>query len=197
MDLNEEEYRQGVLSARIYGYLKIPFHRRYLQNKKTGSLASEKYYQEAIAAAIIEKMEKNIYYIIGPGTTTRSIMQRLNLNDTLIGVDVIQNKKLIGKDLNESQLLNLIQNHQTKLIITPIGGQGYLLGRGNQQISPAVLKKIGKENVIIAAAPQKIHALMGRPLLVDTGDTTINKMMNDYFRIITGYGESIIYKVTS
>ncbi len=196
MDLNEEDYRKGILSAQIYGYLKIPFHRQYVQNLKAGSLDSEKYYQEAIAAAIVEEMDDDFYYIIGPGTTTRAILQRLNLEYSLIGIDLVYKKKLIGKDLNESQILEKINNKETKLVVTPIGGQGYLFGRGNQQISPDVLKIVGKENIIIAATPQKIHALFGRPLLVDTGDKNINKMLNDYFRIVTGYLETIIYKVT-
>ena len=196
MDLNEDDYRNGILSAKIYGYLKIPFHRQYVQNLKAASLASEKYYQEAIAAAIVEEMVDDFYYIIGPGTTTRAILQRLNLDYTLIGVDLIYKKKMFGKDLNETQLLDLIQNKKTRLVITPIGGQGYLFGRGNQQISPEVLRIVGKDNIIVAATPQKIHALYGRPLLVDTGDKHTNEMLNDYFKIITGYRETIIYRVT-
>jgi predicted polyphosphate/ATP-dependent NAD kinase len=195
MDLNEENYRKGILEAKVYGYLKIPFQRKYVQNVKTGSLASEKYYQEAIAASIVEKMEDDVHYVIGPGTTTRSILQRLQLDYTLIGVDLVCNKKLLGKDLNESQLLDLIKNKKTKLIVTPIGGQGYLFGRGNQQISPEVLKMIGKENIIIGATPQKIHSFYGRHLLLDTGDQKIDEHLSDYYRIITGYKEEIVYKV--
>ena len=196
MDLDEENYRKGILEAKVYGYLKIPFQRKYVQNVKAGSLASEKYYQDAIAAAIVEKMDDDVYYVIGPGTTTRSILQRLQLDFTLIGVDIVHKNELIGKDLNESQLLDLIQNKKTKLIITPIGGQGYLFGRGNQQISPEVLKKIGKENIVIVAAPQKIHSFYGRPLMVDTGDQQTDEYLSDYYKIITGYKEEIVYKVT-
>jgi len=196
MDLNEENYRKGILEAKVYGYLKIPFQRKYVQNVKSGSLASERYYQEAIAASVVDKMEHDICYIIGPGTTTRSILQRLNFDFTLIGVDLIYKKGLLGKDLNESQLLDFIQNKKTKLIVTPIGGQGYLFGRGNQQISPEVLKKVGKENIIIVATPQKIHSFCGQSLLVDTGDQKIDDYLCDYYRIITGYKEEVVYKVS-
>lgn len=195
MDLNEENYRKGILEAKVYGYLKIPFQRRYVQHVKTGSLASEKYYQEAIAASIVENMVNDFYYVIGPGTTTRSILQRLKLEHTLIGVDLVYQKRLVGKDLNESQILDFIKSQKTKLIVTPIGGQGYLFGRGNQQISPVVLDKIGKENIIIVATPQKIHSLCGRPLLVDTGNQQIDEYLSDYYRIITGYKEEVVYKV--
>jgi predicted polyphosphate/ATP-dependent NAD kinase len=196
MDLDEEDYRNGRLSAKLYGYLRIPFQRRYVQNLKAGSSETERYFQEAIAARIVEDMSDEFYYIVGPGTTTRTIMEMLDLDCTLLGVDLIYRKKLVARDVNERELLEKISGEKAKLIITPIGGQGYLLGRGNQQISPGVIKLVGKENIVIVATKQKIHTLNGRPLLVDTGDHSTDRYLSGYFRIITDYRESIIYKVS-
>lgn len=101
MDIDEELFRKGVVSARLYGYLKIPFERRYVQNVKTATPPSEKYEQEAIAAEVVENMEQDCIYIVGPWTTTRQIMQLLGLDSSLLGVDVVSNGKLLAKDVSE------------------------------------------------------------------------------------------------
>ncbi len=196
MDIDEDEYRKGILSAKLYGYLRIPYRRSYVQSVKAGSQPDERYSQEAIAFEIVENISDEFYYIIGPGTTVRAVMDKLNLKNSLLGIDIVHEKKLIGMDLNESELLKKITGKKTKLIITPIGGQGYLLGRGNQQISPEVIRQVGKENIIIIATTQKINSLSGRPLLVDTGDREIDQLLSDYYKIITGHRESIIYRVS-
>ena len=115
---------------------------------------------------------------------------------SLLGIDVVFKRQLIGKDLNEAGLIQILNKKKAKLIITPIGGQGYILGRGNQQISPEVIRLIKKDNIIIVATHQKINALCGRPLLVDCGDSDLDKKLSDYYRIVTGYREYIIYKVS-
>ncbi len=195
MDINEEDFRKGILSARLYGYLKIPYRSRYVQRVKSGSPPHEKYAQEAIAAAVIEIMSDAYLYILGPGTTTRTIMEKLNLDYSLLGIDIVHKRKLIGKDLNEAEILKEISGKKCKLIITPIGGQGYILGRGNQQLSPEVIARVGKDNIIIVATQNKIHSLMGQPLLVDTGDKETDQLLSGYSKVIIGYHDSIIYRV--
>ncbi len=196
MDIDEEEYRRGILSAKLYGYMKIPFKKSYVQSLKAGSQPDENYSQEAIAFEVVENMSDEFYYIIGPGTTTRAVMTNLGLENTLLGVDLVYRKRLVGLDLNEAGLLRMIEGKKAKLVITPIGGQGYLLGRGNQQISPEVIHSVRKENFVILATAQKINSLHGQPLLVDTGDRKIDQHLSDYYKIITGHRESIVYKVT-
>jgi predicted polyphosphate/ATP-dependent NAD kinase len=195
MDVDEEELRREIVSARLYGYLKIPHVERFLQRTKAGSKGNEKYSQEAIAVEVADDMSDEWQYLIGPGTTTAAIMKRLGLDHSLLGVDLMRQENLLGKDLNEAQILEKLRGKPTKLILTPIGGQGFLLGRGNQQISPRVIQQIGKDNIIVVATKQKIHSLNSRPLLVDTGEEAVDQTLMGYYRIITGFREAIIYKV--
>jgi predicted polyphosphate/ATP-dependent NAD kinase len=110
---------------------------------------------------------------------------------------VVCGRKLVISDANETSLLELVENHSAKVVVTPIGGQGYIFGRGNQQISPEVLRKVGLENIIVISVPEKILSLGGRPLLVDTGDYEIDKALSRYMKVITGYGERMVYPVAS
>lgn len=197
MDIDEDAFREGRVSASLYGYLRVPEEKRYLQSVKSGA-RSEKAEVEGIAADVIHHMQDDVLYIIGPGTTTRVIMDRLHLANTLLGVDVLLNKKLLVNDVTEEQLYNLVDKHQHSIIIvTVIGGQGHIFGRGNQQISPRVIKKVGKDNIIVIASKDKLVALQPRPLLVDTGDTELDQQLSGYTRIVTGWEDSIVYKISS
>jgi predicted polyphosphate/ATP-dependent NAD kinase len=200
MDVNEEAYRENQLSVKLYGYLLIPFKRNYVQSAKSPSsvIQDERYNQEAIAEYIIENMDDTTYYILGPGTTVRTLAEKLGIKKTLLGVDVIHKSRIIGRDVNESELLRIISQKKAKVIVSPIGGQGFIFGRGNQQISPEIIKKIGKENIIVVATSNKLMSIgASRPLLVDTGDSEVDHLLSGYMRVITGYNEEVILNVSN
>lgn len=199
MDIDEEVLRrEDRVSAKLYGYLRIPCDRRMTQGPKQASCGGEheEAARQAIAARIIENMEKEWFYIVGPGTTTRAIMEKLGLKNTLLGVDVVKNRQIVSIDVNANELLHLIDGKKAKIIVTPIGGQGYIFGRGNQQISPEIIRRVGPHNIIVIATPHKMFSLKLKPLLVDTGDEDVNQMLRGYKRVVAGYGEEMVWKVS-
>jgi predicted polyphosphate/ATP-dependent NAD kinase len=197
VDLDEEAYREGKVATRLYGYLSVPYRPHMLQNRKAPSLAADSARLEAIAAAVSEAMEPGWSYVLGPGTTTRAIADRLGCPKTLVGVDVYTRAGVIELDVSEGRLLELLKDKPAKIIVTPIGGQGFIFGRGNQQISPKVLRVVGRENILVVSLVEKLNALQGEPLLVDTGDSNVDRMLAGYWNIIVGYRDRVVYRAAS
>ncbi|HLR21483.1 MAG TPA: ATP-NAD kinase family protein [Tissierellaceae bacterium] len=195
MDIDEEAFREGQVTAQLYGYVKVPFEEDLIQNTKSTAPATEEILLEGIANTIDRDMEEDVYYLIGSGTSVRPIMEKLDLPNTLLGIDIVKNKELIATDVNEKEILEIIGDKKAKIIVTVIGGQGYIFGRGNQQLSAEVIKKVGKENIRVVATKNKLQALEGRPLLVDTGNEEVNKMFNGYIRVLMGYDYETAEKV--
>ena len=195
LDINEEEYRKERLNTELFGYLKVPWEKSRLQRLKAGSLKSDRHAQEAIAHHIIEEIDNRFAYVIGAGSTLKPLMELLRLDFSLLGVDIVYKNNLVLKDGTEKDIINTIKDIPCKLIITPIGGQGYIFGRGNLQLSPKVIKIIGKENIIIAATNRKLQSLRGAPLLTDTGDMATDEYLEGIYRVITGYHQTTMYRV--
>ena len=196
MDIDEDAFREGRVSATLHGYLKTPMGDDGVQATKSGAAPSDSQAAQDIARQVAADMTGDTLYIIGPGTTTAAIARELGVANTLLGVDVVANGKLLAADATERDLLRLTDGRQAKIIVTVIGGQGYIFGRGNQQISPRVIRRIGSENIVVVATAGKLRALDGRPLLVDTGDAALDEALSGYIRVITGYRESHIYRVS-
>ena len=195
MDVDEEAFRSGRLSANLHGYLLTPYEPLLIQASKMASPSTESELrnQTAIAIYIIEEMDPNVIYIIGPGTTTRTIADLLDQKKTLLGVDVFYNKRIVGQDVNEKQILEKIEGKAAKIIVTPIGGQGFIFGRGNQQISPSVIRKVGLHNIIVIATKQKLNGM--KCLRVDTGDSTVDDELRGDIKAVVDYGEERLTKV--
>lgn len=197
MDIDEEQFRQGIVQARLYGYLMIPNERALIQSPKSAGACREMDSLEMLSDYIAEIWEEDTLYIVGTGSTTAAIMKNMNLPNTLLGVDLVYRKQVIASDCTEKEILDIMSNYKnTKIIVTVIGGQGYLFGRGNQQISAEIIRRVGKENIIVAATKNKLLSLLGKPLYVDTGDEKINRYLEGYLRVIVGYGEIVMAKVT-
>lgn len=197
MDIDEELFRQGQVQARKYGEMCIPLEEQRMQCSKCSSHAGA---DELVGMAqyAADSMEAGCLYLIGPGSTTQAIMEELGLENTLLGVDAVRNGQLLARDLSEQDILSLLEQEPgpVKLIVTIIGGQGNLFGRGNQQFSPGVLRKIGKENIQVVSTPSKLAGLERRPLLVDTGDPELDQALCGYAQVLIGYEQFQMHKIS-
>lgn len=196
MDIDEEAFRGGTVKARRFGEMQVPGELEYMQAVKMGDKESDELVLADIAADVIESMEDDALYIMGSGSTVEAIMQDLGLENTLLGVDAVVNETLIGQDLTAQALEKLLDEYDScYLVITLIGGQGHLFGRGNQQLSPAVIRRVGRENIIVVATKTKLEGLGGRPLRVDTGDTALDSELSGFIAVTTGYHDQTMVAI--
>jgi len=195
MDLDENAFREGRVNARCYGYLPVPVDDTRMQLIKQGGLNHHDISVQDIAADIIETMAKDVYYLIGSGSTTAEIMSQLSLENTLLGIDIVYNQRLLQSDVDERSILKTIQDKPAKIVVTTIGGQGHVFGRGNQQLSAEVIRQVGRENIIIIATNEKLRSLDKRPMISDTGDVELDRQLSGLYQVVTGYQQKTLYKL--
>ena len=195
MDVDEAAYRRGQLATRLFGYLRVPYDPQLVQGAKVRSRSDDTAAEE-LARSVVARMDRETLYVVGPGTTTRRITTLMGLESTLLGVDVILDGQVLALDVAERDLLRIVRDHpRARIIVTPIGGQGFLFGRGNQQISGRVVRAVGIQNVIVVATPGKLASLGGRPFLVDTDDEELNRTLAGFIAVTTGDRQEAIYAV--
>lgn len=194
-DIDEAAFREGRVRSRFYGELPVPAEPRFVQAVKQGGVESEPLVLADIAAEVREAMESGVLYVLGPGSTTYAVAESMGLSATLLGVDLVLDETLIASDVDAQTLAAHIAQHAgpVVLIITAIGGQGHVIGRGNQQLTPDILRRIGRENVWIIASKTKLKTLQGRPLLLDTNDPQLDRQWRGHIRVITGYRDAVLY----
>ncbi len=195
MDVDEALLRAGAVSARLHGFMNVPDARSHLQGAKARSLGSEARAQEEIAHHLVDHVLGDGTWLVGPGTTTGAALALLGLEKTLLGVDVVRAGVCVIADADERALVELLAARDAGIIVTPVGGQGFLFGRGNQQLSPRVIEKVDPERIVVVATEAKIARLRGAPLRVDTGNPALDARLAGYTRITVGYNRQIVYPV--
>jgi predicted polyphosphate/ATP-dependent NAD kinase len=194
-DIDEDAFRNNIVRAKLYGEMRVPQAGQFIQSVKQGGVEVEELVLQDIAADIVQGMEEEVLYFIGSGKTTLAIMDELNLDNTLLGIDAVMNHQLLKNDVSEADILNYLEQYSCRAVISIIGGQGHIIGRGNQQFSPEVLKALGKDNIRVISTKAKIRALEGRPLIVDSGDNALDDAFNGTIEVTTGFQDQIIYPV--
>jgi predicted polyphosphate/ATP-dependent NAD kinase len=202
-DIDEAAFREGKVKTRMYASMYAPLLPQFLQQVKNSGAAQDELVKLDMANYLVDNLLANTLYIVGPGSTTKVFLEQLGIQGSLLGVDVILNRELIAADVSVQQLRDLIarhvvsynDSHNVHLIITAIGGQGHIIGRGNQQLTPDVLRAIPRQNIHIVATKEKILSLHNRPLLVDSNDPDLDKSFSGYQSVLVGYDEFILYPI--
>ncbi len=195
MDIDEVAFRQGIVKAKRFGEMQVPAEPRYVQAVKMGGKEVDELVLADIAAEVVSELDDDYYYVMGSGSTVAAVMDELGLPNTLLGVDVIYQQQLVASDVTAQQLLAITADKQVKLVITLIGGQGHILGRGNQQLSAPFIQQIGRDNIIVIATKTKLEALQGRSLIADSGDPLLDSALAGYYKIVCGYRDFVMYQV--
>ncbi|MEM2128884.1 MAG: ATP-NAD kinase family protein [Candidatus Methanomethylicaceae archaeon] len=186
-DVDEEAFRQGRVSSKIYGYMSVPYDPERVQGMKLASQPIDDVSENALAIAewIVERMERGVTYVLGPGSTVKKINQVLGIEGSQLGVDIVKDKGLVAADASEEIVFRNVRDGRARIIVSPIGNQGFIFGRGNQQISPRVIRAVGRENVVVIATREKLRGT--RVLRVDTGDPELDALLLGPMRVVADY----------
>ncbi len=196
LDIDEGAFRENRLASKLYGALLVPNVKNNLQRGKecSSTTASAAESKIELAEYIIENMDNHALTLLGPGTTLKAVADAAGVAKTLLGVDALAEEKLVGSDVNEREILALCERFKrVVIIVTPIGGNGFIFGRGSKQFTPEVIRRAGRENIIVAAAPDKLKDLDA--LRVDTGDYDLDRSLSGYMEVLVGRRETVNMEV--
>jgi predicted polyphosphate/ATP-dependent NAD kinase len=197
-DMDEAALREGVVKPRYYGELAVPEMGGFLQHTKEGGRENESLALEEIVAEVVEQVRSRPgIYLFGPGSSLAAIKHALGMQATLIGIDVLADGRQIGVDVDAGWLEATLAGTDAPvtLILSFTRQQGFLLGRGNQQLTPAVLWRIGRSGLWVVSTRTKLLSLEGRPLLVDTDDEELDRAWAGLVEVITGYEDRMLYRI--
>ena len=197
LDLDEALLRAGRPEPLLFALVPIPVSGGRTQARKAPTPASARDAVRRAAAGAAERMWPGTRYLLGPGGTTAELGRLLGLDTSPLGVDVVLDGRLLARDVTEQQAYDSVAGHDAQAIVTVIGGQGFLLGRGNQQLSARVISALGDRPLLVVATEQKLIDLAGRPLLVDTGDPELDRRLAGHVTVVTGPATASIYPVTA
>lgn len=194
-DIDEEAFRLGKVKSRHFGEMLTPEEGRFVQHVKQGGLEVEELVLLDIAAQLADELTDDTLLIAGPGSTTFNVLSNWGIEGTLLGVDIILGKTVLARDVDAASLTAYLNDHRgpVRLVVTAIGGQGHIIGRGNQQLTPVILRHIGRDNMRVVATKTKLKTLAGRPLVMDSGDPLLDREWQGYLPVITGFADTVLY----
>ncbi len=194
-DIDEDALREGRVATRYYAQLCVPRAGGYLQHAKSGGREVEELVLAEIAETVAERVaDHRGAVLLGPGSTLAAVKHRLGIAGTLLGFDLMREHRLVLADADASALARYV-DADTVVVLSFTRGQGFLIGRGNQQLTPTLLRRLRTENIWVVGTRTKLASLEGRPLLVDSGAADVDARLHGIAKIISGYEDALFYRV--
>ena len=185
MDIDEAALRAGHIAPRLYGLARVPVARSLMQAAKVGLRRNAGAALAGAAQDIAARMVPGVLYVIGPGTSAGAVSCALGVQPTVLGVDAFRDGKRVARDATRAELAGLAGDGQVRLVLGVTGQQGFLLGRGNQQIGASLVRWAGRDGLHVLATEEKLAALTAPRLWVDTGDASLDAALVGFVRVQT------------
>lgn len=195
MDIDEAALRAGRIAPKLYGHARTPLARNRIQASKGGPRQDWSAALKGAAAEVAEGMDPEILYIVGPGTSAGTVAAAIGAAPSILGIDAILGGKLVARDATAAELEALAEGRAIRLVLGVTGQQGFLLGRGNQQISPTLTRKAGRGGLIVLATENKLAALSQPKLWIDTGDAELDADLSGFVRVRTARGREMMMRI--
>lgn len=194
MDIDEEAFRSGILKVELHGYMRSLTDAVSMPGSKGPSDGSDQDQRDDIGQSVAESMRPEVLYLIGPGSTAKACMDVLRLQHSILGVDAVRDRRLVASDLSSDDIIGILEGSgEARIVLGVIGGQGFILGRGNQQFTPDILRRVGVDNLMVLCTPSKLSRL--KVLRVDSGDPSLDDELRGMRRAVIGYGRERVVKV--
>ena len=184
-DIDEEAYREGEVRAELRAVVPVPVAEDLQSSKQLarGNI-------DSLAEGVASEVEAGTTYVFGPGSTVGAIEEELGIDPSPLGVDVWRDGEVLARDASEEEILEVLEEPAV-IVVSPIGGQGFVFGRGNHQLSPAVIARAG--DILVVASDQKLDGLGA--LRVDTDDPDLDESLRGWIRVRTGRFTTRLTKV--
>jgi len=196
-DIDEAAFAQGRVSTQYFGEMLVPDDQLLVQCVKCSGMIEDELMLDELCAFVMEELDEDTLYILGSGGTLKALKSAMGVEvPTLLGVDVWYKGEVLAQDVHEAQLYEMVQQHtKVRIMLSIIGGQGIVLGRGNQQISPRIIEHVGLENLEFLATQSKILALNGKPLRIDSGSDRLDRKLSGFHKITCAYDDALLYEI--
>ncbi len=195
IDAEEDGVLTGRIATRLFGYARTPSVPRMMQAGKAAPTLSDEAMLDALGEEVASEFQKGVLYLVGPGTTAKKPLNALGLSSTLLGVDAARDGRLVASDVTGPEAAELAANTRAHIVVGVTGGQGFVFGRGNQQIGPDLIRMCWPRDTTVLASAEKLLTLPGGALLADTGDPDIDEKVRGFKAVRTGPRRSIMMPI--